>query len=142
MSEKPTPKTLDERFTDSADAISEGMGKWQVSVLAALLIIVWTLYCMFTQGPTWWYSQYYNFPLNLVTTVAELFIGFLVAAAANRVERHHNQLLYEIKARASADLHVSAEDAATNKATSDDIQAIKAELAAIRHVLAKKVLDE
>lgn len=128
-------RTLNERFTDLADIISEGMGKWWVSMIAALLIILWTLYCMFTQGTGWWYGLFYNMPLNLCTTIAELFIGFLIAAAANRVERRHDQLLYEIKARASADLHVTAEDAETNKAAKEDIEAIKHELVAIREAL-------
>jgi hypothetical protein len=38
--------------------------------------------------PGWFTGTAFNFPLNLVTTVAELFIGFLVAAAANRSERN------------------------------------------------------
>jgi hypothetical protein len=37
--------------------------------------------------PGWFTGTTFNFPLNLVTTVAELFIGFLVAAAANRSKR-------------------------------------------------------
>jgi hypothetical protein len=37
--------------------------------------------------PKWFTGTAYNFPLNLLTTVAELFIGFLVAAAANRSQR-------------------------------------------------------
>jgi hypothetical protein len=38
--------------------------------------------------PAWFTGTTFNFPLNLFTTVAELFIGFLVAAAANRSERN------------------------------------------------------
>jgi cell shape-determining protein MreC len=38
--------------------------------------------------PAWFTSQGFNFPLNLITTVAELFIGVLVAAASNRSERN------------------------------------------------------
>jgi hypothetical protein len=38
--------------------------------------------------PAWFTGTGYNFPLNLVTTVAELYIGFLVAAASNRSERN------------------------------------------------------
>ena len=38
--------------------------------------------------PGWFTGTAFNFPLNLFTTVAELFIGFLVAAAANRSERN------------------------------------------------------
>ena len=38
--------------------------------------------------PAWFTGTAYNFPLHLVTTtVAELFIGFLVAAAAKRAHR-------------------------------------------------------
>ena len=68
------------------------MGQWWVSVVSAILIIGWTLYCIGTQGPGWWYGTFYNLPLNLVTTVIELFVGFLIAAAANRVEKRNKEL--------------------------------------------------
>jgi septal ring factor EnvC (AmiA/AmiB activator) len=68
------------------------------------LIVTWTL--MFALGgpklssgtwlPTWFTSQGYNFPLNLITTVAELFIGFLVATAANRAQNALTALLDKI----------------------------------------------
>ena len=38
--------------------------------------------------PVWFTSTGFNFPLNLVTTVAELYIGFLVGASSNRSERN------------------------------------------------------
>lgn len=86
-------KSLDERFTDFADTISEVMGKWWVSVIAFVLIVAWTLYCATTQGPGWWYGTFYNLPLNLVTTCIELFVGFLLASAANRVEHRNKSIL-------------------------------------------------
>lgn len=132
MSDK---RTLNERFTDLADIISEMMGKWWVSVISALLIMLWTLYCMSTQGPSWWYGQFYNFPLNLVTTIAELFIGFLIAAAANRVERRHDQLLFEIKARASADLQITGQNVEMNKRHEEVLDAMRADIAAIKERL-------
>lgn len=89
---KHPKKTLNDQFTDFADMISEGMGQWWVSVVSAILIIGWTLYCIGTQGPGWWYGTFYNLPLNLVTTVIELFVGFLIAAAANRVEKRNKEL--------------------------------------------------
>jgi cell division protein FtsB len=46
--------------------------------------------------PTWFTSQGYNFPPNLITTVAELFIGFLVATAANRAQNALTALLDKI----------------------------------------------
>ncbi len=51
--------------------------------------------------PAWFTSNAFNFPLNTVTTLAELYIGFLVGAAANRNERankkqsEHNSALTE-----------------------------------------------
>jgi hypothetical protein len=61
-----------------------------------IAVIAWTAVFAFggthiasgTWLPAWFTSQGFNFPLNLVTTVAELFIGFLVAAASNRSERN------------------------------------------------------
>ena len=48
--------------------------------------------------PTWFTSTGFNFPLNLVTTVAELFIGFLVAAAADRSEKALQSIIQRIMA--------------------------------------------
>jgi hypothetical protein len=47
--------------------------------------------------PAWFTSTGYNFPLNLVTTVAELYIGFLVGAASNRSERNLEDTLAQIE---------------------------------------------
>jgi len=38
--------------------------------------------------PAWFTSNSFNFPLNTVTTIAELYIGFLVGASSNRSERN------------------------------------------------------
>ncbi len=43
--------------------------------------------------PKWFTSTGFNFPLNLVTTVAELYIGFLVGASSNRSERNFEATL-------------------------------------------------
>ena len=54
--------------------------------------------------PAWFTSTGYNFPLNLITTVAELFIGFLVAAAANCAEATVSTvLLAQIRAAVERD---------------------------------------
>jgi uncharacterized membrane protein len=129
--------TIDERFTDLADIISEKMGRWWVSVVSALLIITWTLYCMFTQGPGWWYGIFYNLPLNLVTTIAELFIGFLIAAAANRVERRHELLLREIKGHTRADEATTKRDAEVNKKSEEEIAALREDIRAIKEAVLK-----
>jgi low affinity Fe/Cu permease len=91
-------------FDRFADWVSEAMGKPLNIAFWFVLIVVWTL--IFALGgpklstgswlPSWFTSQGYNFPLNLITTVAELFIGFLVATAANRTQNALTALLDKI----------------------------------------------
>ena len=91
-------------FDRFADWVSEAMGRPLNIAFWFVLITAWTL--MFALGgpklssgtwlPTWFTSQGYNFPLNLITTVAELFIGFLVATAANRAQNALTALLDKI----------------------------------------------
>jgi low affinity Fe/Cu permease len=83
-------------FQKAADWTSAAMGRPANIVIWLVAVIAWTL--TFAIGgshissgdwlPAWFTSQGFNFPLNLVTTVAELFIGFLVGAASNRSERN------------------------------------------------------
>lgn len=71
------------------------MGRPNNIVFWLAIVLAWTFVFAFggphlASGnwlPHWFTSTGYNFPLNLITTVAELFIGFLVAAAANRSEK-------------------------------------------------------
>ena len=91
-------------FDRFADWVSEAMGRPYNIAFWFVLVAGWTL--IFALGgphlangswlPTWFTSQGYNFPLNLVTTVAELFIGFLVATAANRAQNALTALLDKI----------------------------------------------
>jgi low affinity Fe/Cu permease len=81
------------------------MGRPANIVIWLVAVIAWTL--TFALGgshiasgdwlPAWFTSQGFNFPLNLVTTVAELFIGFLVGAASNRSERNLETTLGRIE---------------------------------------------
>jgi len=83
-------------FERVADYVSAAMGRPLNIMVWFVLVLAWTL--TFALGgpklasgswmPHWFTSTGFNFPLNLITTVAELFIGFLVAAAANRSERN------------------------------------------------------
>jgi len=83
-------------FQRAADWTSAAMGKPANIVIWLVAVVAWTI--TFALGgshiasgnwlPAWFTSQGFNFPLNLVTTVAELFIGFLVGAASNRSERN------------------------------------------------------
>jgi low affinity Fe/Cu permease len=109
-------------FLRFANWVSEAMGRpvnisfWFVAVVA------WTLMFALSKQldkgtflPSWFTSEGYNFPLNLVTTVAELFIGFLVAAASNRAQTALTILLDHI--RSSVDRDVTTEDNLTTLLT-------------------------
>jgi low affinity Fe/Cu permease len=98
-------------FLKVANWVSEAMGKPTNIAFWFVLVVAWTL--VFALGgrhlasgtwlPSWFTSTGYNFPLNLVTTVAELFIGFLVAAAANRAQDALTILLAHIRTSVERD---------------------------------------
>ena len=104
---------LKSRYGRFCDWVSEAMGRPLNISFWFVAIVVWT--CIFAFGsphlasgswmPAWFTSTGYNFPLNLTTTVAELFIGFLVGTAADRSQNaltallnHMKSMLDEIKA--------------------------------------------
>jgi low affinity Fe/Cu permease len=93
-------------FERVADWVSAAMGRPTNIIVWLVLVAGWTLvFACGIVGPTgsflpaWFTGTGYNFPLNLVTTVAELFIGFLVAAAANRSERNLHRTLAAIESQ-------------------------------------------
>jgi low affinity Fe/Cu permease len=98
-------------FLKFANWVSEAMGRPTNIAFWFVLVVLWTL--IFALGgqhlasglwlPRWFTSTGYNFPLNLITTVAELFIGFLVAAAANRAQDALTVLLAHIRATVERD---------------------------------------
>jgi low affinity Fe/Cu permease len=98
-------------FEKVADWVSAAMGRPTNIMVWLVLVIAWTAIFAFggsriTAGtwlPAWFTSQGFNFPLNLITTVAELFIGFLVAAASNRSERNLKATLAAIQAAEDRD---------------------------------------
>jgi low affinity Fe/Cu permease len=111
------PTTIEKppgRFLKFANWVSEAMGKPSNIAFWFVLVVCWTL--VFALGghhlasgtwlPTWFTSTGYNFPLNLITTVAELFIGFLVAAAANRAQDALTVLLAHIRAGVERDVTI------------------------------------
>lgn len=98
-------KKLNEKFLKVADAVSFGMGTPTNIFFWVLAVFIWFLLgstrpSWFTEGtflPTWFTSTAWNFPLNTITTLAELYIGFLVAAATNRAERELRKLIEDMK---------------------------------------------
>jgi low affinity Fe/Cu permease len=110
----PVPATADKEsiFNRIADYVSAAMGRPTNIMIWLVLVVGWTL--LFAVHivsananflPGWFTGTAFNFPLNLITTVAELFIGFLVAAAANRSERN-----LELTLAAIADQEKQIED--------------------------------
>jgi low affinity Fe/Cu permease len=128
-------------FDRIADYVSAAMGRPLNIAVWLVLVAGWTV--LFASGlvnasgtflPGWFTSQGFNFPLNLVTTVAELFIGFLVAAAANRSERNLELTLAAIQAsedRDAADMKANTdltrqvhELASANKSLTEQVHAL------------------
>jgi low affinity Fe/Cu permease len=117
----PTQPTTIEKppglFLKFANWVSEAMGRPTNIAFWFVLVVCWTL--IFALGgphlasgtwlPGWFTSTGYNFPLNLITTVAELFIGFLVAAAANRAQDALTVLLAHIRATVERDSAIERE---------------------------------
>src|SRR5580700_3686722 len=101
---KPEQLSLFQRV---ADRVSYGMGTPTNIAVWIVLVAGWTLLFAFggskiasgTWLPVWFTSTGFNFPLNLVTTVAELYIGFLVGASSNRSERNLEATLAHLGAQ-------------------------------------------
>jgi hypothetical protein len=80
-------KRLNDRFLKIADFVSFGMGTPTNIIFWVLAVVIWfilgaTRSSLFLHGsflPDWFTSTAWNFPLNTITTLAELYIGFLVA---------------------------------------------------------------
>jgi low affinity Fe/Cu permease len=94
VAEKTADPDSESAFQRLADWVSAAMGRPTNIIIWLILVMFWTV--LFAAKivpadgsflPAWFTGQGFNFPLNLITTVAELFIGFLVAAAANRAQR-------------------------------------------------------
>ncbi len=85
-------KTLDERFTDLSDIVSEQGGRWPTTLAAILAVGAWG-----AAGPAMHFSDTWQLLINTPTTVIELFLGFLSLASTNRVQRIVMALLQEIR---------------------------------------------
>ena len=91
-------------FQRVCDWISAAQGSPANIAFWLLLVIIWVVifwaHIVSAAGtflPAWFTGQGFNFPLNLVTTVAELFIGFLVATASNRAQSALSLLIDGVK---------------------------------------------
>ena len=102
----PSARTTPERlslFQRIADKVSYGMGTptniflWVLAVGAWIALGPYIAHHNFM--PAWFTSNSFNFPLNTITTIAELYIGFLVGASSNRSERNLEATLAKISAQ-------------------------------------------
>ena len=79
-------------FQKIADRVSFAMGTPTNIIIWLLAVGTWIAFGPYIAGhnflPAWFTSNSFNFPLNTVTTIAELYIGFLVGASSNRSERN------------------------------------------------------
>ncbi|MGC2486357.1 MAG: hypothetical protein WA359_08960 [Acidimicrobiales bacterium] len=110
QSEDNTTGTRDKSslFQRVADRVSYGMGTPVNIAIWLVLVVGWVLLFALDHNPkvehgsfmpAWFTSTGFNFPLNLVTTVAELYIGFLVGASSNRSERNLEATLASISSQ-------------------------------------------
>lgn len=94
---------LNEKFVDLADFVSYAMGTPLNILFWITAVVVWISLgpqiAKHNFMPEWFTSNAFNFPLNTVTTLAELYIGFLVAAASNRSERHLKDVLGALRGK-------------------------------------------
>lgn len=92
---------LNQRFVKLADKVSYAMGTpanigfWIVAVVGWIALGPYLAHHNFL--PDWFTSNGFNFPLNTVTTLAELYIGFLVAAATNRSQKALTDMIQSIE---------------------------------------------
>jgi low affinity Fe/Cu permease len=128
-------------FDRTADYVSAAMGRPANIMIWLVLVSGWTfLFAAHVVSananflPAWFTGTAFNFPLNLVTTVAELFIGFLVAAAANRSERNLELTLAAIEEQEEKIEDVQAklsEELASNTALTKQVHELTSQI----HVL-------
>ncbi len=90
-------------FQRIADKVSYGMGTPTNIIIWILAVGTWIAlgpyFATHSFLPGWFTSNGFNFPLNTVTTIAELYIGFLVGASSNRSERNLERTLAKISAQ-------------------------------------------
>lgn len=85
-------RRIDETYTRIADWTSEWAGRWPHFAFWFVAMLAW-----FALGPAMDYSNTWQLIANTPTTLVELFLGILILAAANRVEKRMFQILDQIE---------------------------------------------
>lgn len=107
MGETKRTRTLNERFTDLADTVSQKIGEWPITAFAIFCLCAWIVLGL----PLHW-SDTWQLIANTPTTWVELFLGFLCAAATNRAEKHLHALLGRITDLEEANARMECEHGA------------------------------
>jgi low affinity Fe/Cu permease len=138
MTPVQAPADRESIFDRIADYVSAAMGRPTNIVVWLVLVVGWTLlFALHVVSPNanflpdWFTGTAFNFPLNLVTTVAELFIGFLVAAASNRSERNLELTLAAIahQGKSIADVETKlSQEVASNIALTQQVHDLTAQI--------------
>jgi low affinity Fe/Cu permease len=144
--QKDAPAVRESLFLKVADYVSAAMGRPTNIMIWLLAVIIWTSIFAFggsriasgTWLPAWFTSQGFNFPLNLITTVAELFIGFLVAAASNRSERNLEATLAGIQQSEDRDEQIEANLTAAVAVNTELTQKVHDLTAAVHQLLSEQ----
>lgn len=75
-------------FNKLSDQISYVITTWHNFLFWVIAVLIWFILGPLIAHahflPAWFTSNAFNFPLNTVTTLAELYIGFLVGRNTNR----------------------------------------------------------
>lgn len=83
---------MNDYFTKFADLVSEQGGKWYVSIFAVLCLFAWIAI-----GPHYGWNNTWQLIANTPTTWIELFLGLLMLASANRIEKRNWELHLQMK---------------------------------------------
>jgi low affinity Fe/Cu permease len=122
-------RRLNDRFVDAADKVSYAIGTPLNIAFWFVALMVWTLLGPEIAHdpflPSWFTSNSWNFPLNTVTTILELFIGYLIAASNNRQERALEALLNHIGASTDETLTDDRQVLALLAALTDRLAAVE-----------------
>jgi hypothetical protein len=88
-------------FQKLADGLSFVLTTWQNFIVWVLLIAAWIIAGPWVAShnflPAWFTSNAFNFPLNTVTTLAELYIGFLLGVNAARIQKQQDEHVTNMK---------------------------------------------
>jgi low affinity Fe/Cu permease len=127
-------------FQRIADKVSYAMGTPANILIWIVLVATWIALgpelARINIMPAWFTSNSFNFPLNTVTTIAELYIGFLVGASSNRSERNLEATLTRLEQLERRTAGLITENTDLTKAVQQQALVIASQTAALQEMSA------